>query len=258
MRSKTKMDTVAPVLPSDVAMGQAWQALVEHRFKEAEKLSASVIKMNPGHAQAWHLRALAALALSKPKLALQYLAHATQAPELLPGVAQARGRALLALGRVDEALASFQETLSYKADDASTYHLLALAQLAHGDHAAARKSFRNATLLDPELGAAHYELGVLALSAGDFQAAQAALEVAAVRLPAMPQVFNNLGLAQQGIGDLDAAELSLREAVGLNADYAEAWFNLALVLTARGEANGALLARETALRLNPALAQVPV
>ncbi len=241
----------------DHTLALAGQAFAEGRFAEADKLCAGLVKALPGHAHGWHLRALAALALNKPKQALQHLAHVKEAPELLPAVAQARGRALLALGRFDEAVGGFQQTLGYKADDAGTHHLLALALLGQGDAAAARQYFRRATLLEPALGPAHYELGVLALAAGDAAQALQAFTAAARHMPGVAQVLNNLALAQQAMGDLPAAEQSLRQALQLDEKYAEAWFNLALLLRAQGDAAQADAAHAKALRLNPALGKVP-
>lgn len=254
--SKRTQAQAAPPVPPEQTLSLAWQAYSEGRFAEAEKACATVVKVAESHAHAWYLRALAALALNKPKVALQHLAHVKDAPELLPGLAQARGRAFLALGRAEDALASFQETLGYKADDAATHHLLALAFLAKGDAAAARQYFKRTTLLDPELGAAHYELGVLALAAGDARQAVTAFTVAAQRMPTVAQVFNNLALAQQALEDTPQAEVNLRKAIALDAQYAEAWFNLGLLLAARGDAPQAAQARATAVSLNPALAAV--
>ena len=245
-----------PFTAPEQALAQAWQAFSEGRFGETDKLCAGMVKKVPAHAHGWYLRALAALALDKPKQALQHLAHIKDAPDLLPGLAQARGRAFLALGRPEEALTSFQETLGYKADDAATHHLVALALLAQGDSVAARQYFRRATLLDPALGSAHYELGVLALAAGDARQAAAAFTTAAQHLPGVAQVHNNLALALQAEGDAALAEQSLRRALELDDRYAEAWFNLAGLLQARGDAASSEEARTTALRLNPALAQV--
>lgn len=244
-----------PLAPEQV-LACAGQAFSEGRFAETDKLCAGLVKAHPTHAHGWHLRALAALALNKPKQALQHLIHVKDAPDLLPAVAQARGRAFLSLGQWAEAVTSFQQTLGYKADDAGTHHLLALALLGQGDGVTARQYFRRATLLAPTLGPAHYELGVLSLAAGEARQAVTAFAAAAQHMPGVAQVFNNLALAQQAVGDAAAAEKSLRKALELDADYAEAWFNLAHLLQAQGDAAQADAARAKALRLDPTLGKV--
>lgn len=252
----SKPSGVASPFSPEQNLALAGQAFADGRFVEADKLCAGLVKALPAHAHGWHLRALAALALNKPKQALQHLAHVKDAPDLLPAVAQARGRAFLGLGQFAEAVGSFQQTLGYKADDAGTHHLLALALLGQGDAAKAQQYFRRATLLDPALGPAHYELGVLALAAGDARQAVTAFSAAAQHLPGVAQVFNNLALAQQAVGDGTAAEQSLRRALELDSNYAEAWFNLAHLLQAQGDAVQADAARAKAMRLNPALGKV--
>lgn len=237
----------------DQVLSEAWQAFSEGKAADAGKLCADMVKAFPGHAHAWHLRGLAALALDKPKQALEYLGRVKDAPDLLPSVTQASGRAQLALGEHTAAASLFQTALDYKPDNAPTHHLLALAMLAQGDAANARKSFRRATRLDPTMGAAHYEVGVLDLAAGDFKAAVAAFALAAQYLPLVAPVANNLALAHQAAGDTNQAEQWFRRALELDSKYAEAWFNLAGLLKSKGDAQAAQEAFSQALMLNPAL-----
>ncbi len=235
-------------------MADAWQAFAEGRPADAAKSCAALVKANPNHAHAWHLRGLAALAQGKPKQALDFLGKVKDAPDLLPSVAQANGRAQLALGQHSEAMALFQQALAYKADDAPTHYLLALALLGQGDAAAARQYFRRATLLEPTLGGAHYELGVLALTGGDARQAVASFSLAAQHLPRSAPVANNLALAHQAAADGVQAEHWFRQALALDGGYAEAWFNLAGLLKQQGQGDAAAAALSQALKLNPALA----
>jgi tetratricopeptide (TPR) repeat protein len=240
-------------LSPDQALSSAWQAFSEGNLMEAGKLCGQLVKAFPNHVHAWHLRGLVAMAQDKPKLALDYLAKVKNAPDLLPSVAQTRGRAQLVLGDNVAAAASFQATLDFKPDDAPTHYLLAMALLAQKDKVNARKFFRRAGLLDPTLGAAHYELGVLDLAAGETKSAIAAFSLAAQCLPLAAQVHNNLALAHQANGDVGQAESGLRRALELDAKYAEAWFNLANLLKAKGQTDESNNALATALKLNPSL-----
>jgi tetratricopeptide (TPR) repeat protein len=234
-------------------MSLAWQAYGEGRPREAETLCAQLVKMHPEHAHAWFLRGLAVATLGKPQLALKHFDKVTNAPDLLPALAQSRGRALMALDRLDEALDRFQEALAYKPDDASTYYFLGVAKMTQGDGDEARRFMRQCALLEPAFGPAHYELGVLAMQVG--QAAQAAthFRAACEHLGASPEAANNLGLALQASGDAAGAETSYRRALELNPDYAEAWFNLGTLLRATGQAE-ADAALKKALKLKPELA----
>jgi tetratricopeptide (TPR) repeat protein len=250
---KPATPAAAAATTPDQLLSSAWQAFTEGRLAVAAKQCATLLKAIPGHAHGWHMRALVALAQDKPKQALDYLAHVKDTPELLPSVAQTKGRAYLRLGQTDAALACFQEALGYQADDATSHYYLAMTLLAQGDAATARTYFRRATLLNPQLGAAHYEIGVLALAAGEAPQAVAAFTNAAKNMPTVAAVFNNLGLAQQSVNDTLAAEASFRQALALDERYAEAWYNLGGLLHAQGDSAGADKARTAALRLKPAL-----
>lgn len=233
-------------------IGVAWEHLGAGRAREAEKLCAQLLKTFPDHAHAWFLRGVAAAALGKPKLALKYYDAVQKAPDLLPSVAQARGRAWLALNEPDAAIDCFQEALLYRADDANLYYLLGLAKLRQSQPDEARRFMRQCSLLDPSFGPAHYELGVMALGSGDGTKAVGHFAAAVRHLPESPEAANNLGLSQQMTGDLAAAERSYRAALALNERYAEAWFNLGQTLRALGAAD-AEDAVAKALALNPAL-----
>lgn len=255
-KSTPKTSTEAPrVRSAEQIMSLAWQAYGEGRPREAEALCARLVKARPDHAHGWFLRGLAAATLGKPKLALKHFERVRDAPDLLPALAQAGGRALLDLGDVEAALARFQEALSYRADDASTYYFLGLASLRQGAGEEARRFLRQAAMLEPKLGPAHYELGVMALNAGQAAQAVASFSAAVEHMAGSPEALNNLGLAHQSAGDAEAAEASYRRALELNGNYAEAWFNLGVLLraTRSGEANACF---SRARKLNPALAEV--
>lgn len=236
------------------AMSLAWQTYGEGRAREAETLCARLIKSYPEHAHAWFLRGLATATLGKPQLALKHFDKVQNAPDLLPALAQSRGRTLMALQRYDEAVARFQEALAYKPDDASTYFFLGLVSSAQGASEDARRFLRQCTLLDPAFGPAYYELGVIQLQAGQAAQAAASFRSACEQMPTSPEAANNLGLALQASEETAGAEAGYRRALELNPDYAEAWFNLAMLLKAAGQ-TAAETALQRALTLNPALAE---
>lgn len=252
--TKQSNKTAQPQAPQTVeqTIGVAWEHLGAGRPRDAEKLCAQLLKTFPDHAHAWFLRGVAAAALGKPKLALKYYDAVQKAPDLLPSLAQARGRALLALDQSEAAIDCFQQALLYRADDATLYYLLGLAKLRQSLADEARRLMRQCTLLDPAFGPAHYELGVMALSAGDGSKAVGHFQAAAKHLPDSPEAANNLGLSLQSVGDLTGAEQSYRAALTLNDRYAEAWFNLGQTLRAlgQGQADDAF---SRAFDLNPAL-----
>ena len=254
-KAAAKINTPPPQ-SAEQTMSQAWQAFGEGQPRQAEALCARLLKAEPAHAHAWFLRALCAAALGKNPLVLKYFDKVQGSPELLPGVAQGRGRALLALERVDEDLTSFQEALRYKPDDASTYYFIGLAQLRLGSVDEGRRFLRQCTLLEPKFGQAHYELGILAMHSAQVAQARASFRLAVEHLPKSPEAANNLGLAEQAAGDGTAAEAGFRLALTLDKNYAEAWYNLGKLLGHLHQDAQAREALQQAFRLNPALRKV--
>lgn len=252
MAKKPAQKTTPQPQSVEQMMSLAWQAYGEGRPREAETLCARLVKIHPEHAHAWFLRGLANATLGKPQLALKHFDKVANAPDLLPTLAQSRGRTLMALGRLEEALDRFQEALAYKPDDASTYYFLGVAKMTQGGLDEARRFMRQCTLLEPAFGPAHYELGVIAMQAGQATQAVSHFRAACEHLGASPEAANNLGLALQANGDAAGAETSYRRALELNPDYAEAWFNLGVLLHATGHPE-ADAAQAKALKLNPAL-----
>ncbi len=127
------------------------------------------------------------------------------------------GRALQALGRNDEAAASYGESLR----------------------------------LNPASAAAHNNLGDVLNELGRPAEAEAALRQALRRKPDFPEAHNNLGIALGGQGRFDEAAACFREALRLRPDYALAHNNLGNALKAMGQAREALACFEQALRLRP-------
>lgn len=245
-------EAVPPLQSVEQAMAQAWQHLSEGRPRQAEALCSRLIKSYPEHDHAWYIRGLASAMLDKHVLALKHFDHVKSSPDLLPALAQARGRSCLSLGQFNNALDYFQQALMYMPDDAQCYYLLGVTENQNARPEEARRFFRQAVLLEPQLGPAHFELGTLALQAGDAARAIGHFTTAATLLPQAPEVPNNLGLCHQSMGQIEQAEASFRAALKIFPSYAEAWFNLGLLLRHQGSGEAAE-ALDRALQLNPSL-----
>ena len=253
-KSKAKPDKLHDLNPERMA-GLAWQAFGEEPFDEAEQLCERLVALVPGHAHGWYLRGLTAAAQGRGELALSYWERVKNAPDLLPALAQGRGRVLLHLGRLEEALAQLQEAMTLQPDDAVNYYFIGLVSVQQGALKDAQRYFRQASVLDAQLAPAHYELGVLALHAEQYPQALTAFKTAVELMPKSPEAANNLALAHQAMGDVTAAETWFRKAVALKDDYAEAWLNLGLMLRAQGSKKAETCVNK-ALKLNPGLQEV--
>jgi tetratricopeptide (TPR) repeat protein len=230
----------------------AWQLLTEGKAREAETLCATLVKRIPEHAHGWFIRGVAAGALGKPKVALKHFDQVKDSPDLIPSVAQAKGKAFIMLEEFEQALDHFQQALMFKPDDGTCLYLVGFCYLRLGQANEAKRFFRQAVMLEPELGPAHFELGNLMLQNGNAAKALNHFQTAAQTLPDSAEVCNNLGLCQQALNQAQQAEASFRQALKLNPDYAEAWYNLGNLLQHQGT-DEAIATLEQAFKLNPML-----
>jgi tetratricopeptide (TPR) repeat protein len=151
-----------------------------------------------------------------------------EAISLQPGLAVAHAglaRALIGLGRLDEAMRSCREAIRLDASLAQAHANLAraLLQANQGDpEGKSEAAYRTAIRLEPVNASWHNNLGFLLLTAG--RASEAAKEFAqAIRLdPADSLLHLNSGDAYHAMGESDLAEAAYRQAILLNPDCSQA------------------------------------
>jgi arylsulfatase A-like enzyme/Flp pilus assembly protein TadD len=136
-------------------------------------------------------RAREAAALLEP-----YAAQAE--PDL--GVLTARGMALAAEGRYDQALATFERARGSDPANALVLVNLGTVHLMAGDRASARRAFEAALDVDPRVARAHNSLGVIAAQEGRLEEAVERWRRAVALDPRDYQTLFNLGttLRRQG------------------------------------------------------------
>ncbi len=134
-----------------------------------------------------------------------------------PWVIFHRAQQLRRKGRLDDALAAYQEIRDRFPDNFMGYNGVAAVHMQRGDTDAAREAFLATLKMDPYDNTALYYLGLLALQARPADA-QRALEAAGwlsryVRLmPEAAEGWLRLGQARERSGDRDGAETAYRRA----------------------------------------------
>lgn len=255
----------------------------EGRAGLAESHYLRVVKLDPGHADAWHLLGVIAFQAGQlPKAIKQF----RQAVGVRPGFAQAWNNLALALkekGDANAAREAFDRALAVRPEYVEAAYNLGILQQQAGDVAAAERSWRQALQWQPghaptltNLGNllralqrfdeaatllqrvedvassadSALNLGLLALDRGEFAAARALAATALARAPGWPDALELDGVAARLAEDVDGALAALEATVAADPKRGGAWFELGLARSAAGDGPGARTALARARSLD--------
>jgi len=168
--------------------------------------------------------------------------------------------ALAERGDAEAAISLYEDVLRKQSDgtdprsNVDVYSNLGLALIASGRIDEAIECFRRAALLEPNSATTHYNLGHALATRGDLGGAIAHLLQALQVDPANVSAHYELGNVYMAQRQLEQAAIQFRETVRLSPAYAEAHNNLGVVLASLGRLGEATDEFRTALRIDPAIA----
>ncbi len=147
-------------------------------------------------------------------------------------------------GKVQEAMAQFEQTIRLKPDDAEAHINLGNALMQTGKPREAIAQYEEALHLNPNFSAAHKELGFALERTGDQTEAAWHYQEALRFKPDDAEAHNYLGHASEKTGKMPEAFWHYEEALRIKPDYPEALNNLAWLLATRvpTESNNAVRA----------------
>ncbi|MGD9538131.1 MAG: tetratricopeptide repeat protein [Alphaproteobacteria bacterium] len=165
--------------------------------------------------------------------------------------ALARGNALQAQGRLDEALASFDAAIALAPALTGAYFNRGnlLDRLKRYDEAIA--SYEQAIARDPAFAAAYNHLGNTLRKRGRYQEALACHEKVIALRGDYPQAYTNRGNALQELGRFDQALASFDKAIALEPGYARAFYNRGNLLSLWGRHDEAIASYDRAVAAKP-------
>jgi Flp pilus assembly protein TadD len=183
------------------------------------------------------------------------------------------GTALLAIGRVDDAIAHDRAALQIRPNDTDSLTNLANALFKKGDLPEAIERFREVARLRPNDSEVRLNLGkalfanravdesiaecqaALRLRPNDPDAAYSLGKAIEIR-PKDPASHYNLGIALQRAGQNEAAVAEFRETLRLSPRKVDARNNLAITLLKMDRTEDAIAAWQAALQIDPANAEL--
>jgi tetratricopeptide (TPR) repeat protein len=216
------------------AWEEAQRAYAEGRPADALASCRAVLDASPGHVDALHLGAVAALGLGEAAEAEAMLRRALGLAPRDAALHLDLGRLLLREGRREEARALLEAAAGLDPDDPEAHLHLGILHRDAGRAEAAEAAFRRGLAADPEHPALLGFLGNLLLAAGRTAEALPLLARAAERDPRAPEAQHNLGKALDAAGRLGDAIAAYGRALALRPGFVEARTNLSVLLAGTG------------------------
>ena len=161
------------------------------------------------------------------------------------------GNTLRNLGRLGEAEASYRRALEIRPDFAEVHGNMGNVLLEQGRPEEAEASYRRALQIKPAYAVAHYNLGNLLHERGRLNEAEASYRRALQISPGSADMHSNLGNVLQDLGRMEEAEASYRRALQIKPDHAEAHGNLGNTLLKLGRPEEAEASHRRALQIKP-------
>jgi len=175
------------------------------------------------------------------------LALAPRAPTLHNDL----GDELTRQGRLEEAIACYQDALRLNPNLYDPHNGLGIALLNQGRPEQAIPHFQAAIRLDGQRGAAYSGLGAALARLGRDEEAYRYFEQSLQRDPHIAEVHANMGAILATRGDLDRAIAHYHQALRLKPESARTHFNLGVALARRGDLEGAVGELREAIHLEP-------
>ena len=178
---------------------------------------------------------------------------ALEAATLIRGDAETAylsGNALLAEGKIPEAIQSFREAIQISPNHHLAHNSLASAYMKSQRYDEAEDGYKRVLLLQPDFAPAHNNLGALYQRRNDFQNSLYHYQEAIRINPRNSKAFNNLGVMHRRQANWPEAQKSFETAIDINPDFAEAYYNLGTVFENQGDLNLAFEHFERAVSKN--------
>lgn len=208
------------------------QALTAHqqgRLADAQAMYDTILRAQPNHADALHLRGVLALQSGDIPLATELIQRAI-VNDPSPAVYHTNlGNTFRAAGRFDDAIQSYRNAIARSSDLADVHNDLGCLLHQCGDSDTAAAHFAKALAIRPAFAEAHANLGLVLQAQGKLDEAIASLRQWARLVPTNPAAQTHLGDLLQRTGRWDDALIHYRNALHLE-DSTEARAGVVRVL----------------------------
>lgn len=256
--SRDPVKQLPPGASPPLTMEQALQLALHHqqhgRLAEAEAIYQQILRVQPRHADTWHLLGQLMAHGGNHQAAAKLIIQAIRLNEQAANYRVSLGNALQALQKGEQALVLYRQAQQMHPDYPEAYYNAALLLQNEGRLEEASAEYAAALRCKPDLVEAHCNLGSIRHAQGRLDEAAACYCQALLCRPEFALAHFNLGTVLERQGRPAAAAESYRQATRLQADHAEAHANLAAMLLALHQSDEALASYREAVRCAPATA----
>jgi predicted O-linked N-acetylglucosamine transferase (SPINDLY family) len=234
------------------------RALAYHRFGQLAEAQAGykqVLKKRPNHFDALHMLGLCEHQSGNSEAGARSLRRALLLDPQSAAVHSDLATVLMALQRLDEALAHCDNAIALKADVADAHYNRGIALSGLRRFNEAIVSFDNAIAINPHHAGALNNRGNALHELGRFAEAIENYNSILALQPANALAFANRGAAFKDLRQTDEAIADFDRALALAPDHAGAWTNRGEVLLLLRRFDEALASYDRALSVNPELPQ---
>jgi tetratricopeptide (TPR) repeat protein len=227
------------------------------RTKECESLLDDILRdeRRDDDGRAYNLRGLIFLDGKRFEEAIRWFRRADQTDRERSAIYKYNwGKALVGLGRPNEAIVKFERSVSLDPGFAQPYNDWGFALAQTGQHEEAADKFERAIQLDPTYAYAHNNLGNSLDELGCSEDALESFRRAADFDSSSAGIFNNWGAALANLGRTEQAIENYRRATELDPASANAYHNWGEALSSAGRPNEAIAKYRRSLELRPRFA----
>ncbi len=224
--------------------------------EQAEALYWDILRENPNDIIALYHAGVIRFNAQDYKTAVDLVRKSLALHDNNPTAHNTLGLALIALGRPEEAVASYRKAIALDPRNPDAYNNLTIVLMDQGRTEDAVQLCRQAIASKPDSFLTYYNLGVGLQRLSKTVEAIDAFKKAISFLPAFPEAYCNLGLAYMMLGKREEAIAAYQKALEIRPNFPEALNNLGQPLNELGRLEESTEAYRKSAALRPQYADV--
>jgi tetratricopeptide (TPR) repeat protein len=242
---------VQPIVDVQAQLRKGLALHQQGRLAEAERIYAEVVQRAPNHFDALHLLGVIAYQNRDYERAVQLISKAISINPKVASPYYNRGNALKGLGRLEEALVSYDEAIALEPNFSEAYSNRGSALKELGRFEEALVSCDRAIALNPGFADCHYNRGNVLKELKRFEEALVSCDRAIALNPGFADCHYNRGNVLKELKRFEEALVSYNKAITLKPDSAEAYSNRGNALRELNRLDEALASYDRAITLKP-------